>query len=228
MSKVSYKIYQNDSLKKVRFHGKDIAPLYIQVVYLRFPDKFKSYFFDLLTHPKYSLKSSTNSRFPTIKHIKDREARVIEFIINKLGDNFTLSQFKTYYRRYANDLLSHFENHFNDTLKTFLLNHDMPNLSEAIYRGSRELLPFEVVYDLKSVLPPALFGDLISTSLKCDPYLPIYAFAKTRNNWPVLFPVMDWYTNNVQQDFRNFVKMNYPDANADELIKIIENSIQAL
>lgn len=228
MSKVSYKIYQNDSLKKVRFHGKDIAPVYIQVVYQRFPDKFKSYYFDLLAHPKYILKSRATTRFPTVKHIKDWEARALEFIIHKLGDNFNLSHFKTYYKRYTIDLLSYFENHFNDTLKTFLLNRDMPNLSEAIYRGSSELSPFDVAWDLKNILPPQLFNDLIRDSILFGPYLPIYDFAKSRYSWPVLFPVMDWYTNNVQQDFRNFVDMNYPDANADELIKMIENSIQAL
>jgi len=228
MSNVSYKIYQNDNLKKVGFHGKELSPLYIRIVYKRLPYNFKSYLFDLLARPKYRLKSSTTFRFPTLKHIKDLEAKTIEFIINKLGDNFTLPLFKTSYKHYTLDLLTYFETHYIESLKSFLLNQNMPHLSEAIYRGCSTLIPFEVTEDLKSAVPPELYGDLVKSSLLAVPYLPIYAFAKTRSSSLVIFPVMEWYSKNVQQDFRRYVNINFPEADTEQLIQSIENAINAL
>ena len=54
-STISYKVYSNERLKKVLFYGKEIYPLYIQVIYDRKPIYFKSYFFDLLSQEKYVL-----------------------------------------------------------------------------------------------------------------------------------------------------------------------------
>ena len=48
-SKISYKLYLNERIHPVLFHGQEVYPLYIQVIHDRKPVYFKSYFFDLLS-----------------------------------------------------------------------------------------------------------------------------------------------------------------------------------
>jgi len=85
--KVTYKPYFNERIKPVKFQGKEIHPLYIQVTFDRKTIFFKSYYFDLFTEPRYAELETS------IEQITDQESRLIEFIINKNTDDFTLDKF---------------------------------------------------------------------------------------------------------------------------------------
>jgi hypothetical protein len=89
-STISYKVYPNDRLKKVFFHGKEMHPLYIQVIYNRRPIYFKSYFFDLLSKEKYALHYIGGKKPPAEKEVIAKEENVLRFLIERQNKNFSL------------------------------------------------------------------------------------------------------------------------------------------
>ncbi|MEJ7671695.1 MAG: hypothetical protein WKF59_03070 [Chitinophagaceae bacterium] len=72
-------------------------PLYIQVVFDRVPFTFKSYYFDLFAKPKYETNVAGKLVIPDIKEIIIKEATLIEFIIEKHRQSFSLDIFKKEY-----------------------------------------------------------------------------------------------------------------------------------
>jgi hypothetical protein len=50
---VTYKVYHNERIKMVSFHGKLVYPLYIRLTFDRRSTEYKSNLFDLFMKPKY-------------------------------------------------------------------------------------------------------------------------------------------------------------------------------
>ena len=92
--KVTYKIYNNERLKKSFFHTKIMHPLYVQVTFDRVPIYFKSYYFDLFSKSKYAIQVAGQVFTPDIKEIIKKEEQLIEFIIDKNLNNFSIDLFK--------------------------------------------------------------------------------------------------------------------------------------
>ncbi|GAC1419612.1 MAG: hypothetical protein NVS1B13_06560 [Flavisolibacter sp.] len=105
LNKVRFKVYSNDRLKKVCFHGKEVFPLYIQVGYDRQTIYFKSYYFDLLSKTQFVFKHITGKKHPVISDVITKEERLFSYIIEnhdgykgqtheKQGVSFKLGEYK--------------------------------------------------------------------------------------------------------------------------------------
>src|SRR5687768_18463796 len=100
---ISYKTYFNERLKPVSFHGTEMHPLYIQVIFDRKPIYFKSYFFDLLVKRKNNTAAQTGKSMMEV--IERKEQRLLEFLSSLQEEAFSLERFKADYQYYARDLL---------------------------------------------------------------------------------------------------------------------------
>jgi len=222
--RISYKTYQNDRLKKVNFHGKKVYPLYIQVTFDRRTTFYKSNFFDLFSQPKYAIRVAGETFGPKLQVVIEKENDLIEFIIEKHKDDFSLDLFKQEYNYYSQDLLDLMEPGFQNYLYTFFHDEGMPALADALKGGAPERPLCDVVEDMRMALKPDLYKRLVENSFYyAPPYSTLYEFVK---NWrfkpPVSLTFKDWEQKGVQEAFVEFVNRACPDANLSSILREIE------
>jgi len=220
--KISYKTYFNDRLKQVNFHGMLTHPLYVQVTFERKTHFFKSYYFELFSKERYFLKvpGTSIAEGPGLLQIIGMETEVIRFIIEKYKNDFSLEAFKKAYAYYSKDLCDELENDFSDYLHTFFYDEGLPVLAETIKTGSKSVVAYDFVQDLKSALQKTIYDKLIANSFYyAPPYLPVYGFMKATNRWPMLcLTMMEWEQPDTQKAFRSYVSNHYPEMDADAII----------
>ena len=204
---ISYKTYFNERLKPVPFHGKEMHPLYIQVIFDRKPIYFKSYFFDLLAKEKYN----KGLRTPKTEDIIQKEERLLEFLSGRQKDGFSLGQFKTDYQYYSRDLLDLMDKGFKDYMITFFFDEGKPELS-LLVKGSRDLITSDGLMDaFKESLKPTLYNKLVEhAAYYAPPYLPLYEFAKERiKETFVTFSIFEWLEPGLENKLVDFIKNSY-------------------
>jgi hypothetical protein len=225
--KVTYKTFYNDRLKKSLFHTKLMHPLYVVVTFDRIPIYFKSYYYDLFSKPKYAIRVSGQVFVPEIKEIITKEETLIEFIVNKNKEEFSLDLFKKEYAFYSRDLLDMMEESFLDYLFIFLHDEGMPFLADVIKKGSSDVKLYDLVLDLKRSINPALYKRLIEHSFYYSlPYFPLYEFTeKPKQTSFRSLTVMEWEQKKTQEGFKEFFKKYYPEHDLGEAIKKIKKLV---
>ena len=220
--KISFKTYLNDRLKQVDFHGQLTHPLYVQVTFERKPIYFKSYYFELFSKPRYLLTvPGVGSKAPALDEIIERENEVINFIIEKHKDNFSLDLFKTAYAYYSKDLCDMMERGFVEYLHTFFWDEGNPALGDALLQGCRNVVAFDVVRDFRRVFSKPFYEKLVTNSLYyAPPYLPLYGFMAQTKRWPMnIFTVMEFDRSDTREGFLQYVAKSYPDRPAEEILE---------
>ncbi|TRW25981.1 hypothetical protein FMM05_07095 [Flavobacterium zepuense] len=227
--KVTYKTYLNDRLKQVLLHGQETYPLYVQLTYERKTIFFKSYYFELFSKPRYFLSVAGISKGPSLEEITVKEKAVIDFIIDKYKDDFSIELFKEKYAYYSKDLCDETEGGFIDYLHTFFQDKGMPAFAVAISQGTKYRIAYEVIRDMKIALTKPLYEELVENSLfYAPPYLPLYGFMKETKRWPILcLTVMEWESADTQDAFIAYLKKHYPNNDADEITKQVEKWLGA-
>lgn len=222
--KVTYKTYWNERLKKSSFHTKLMYPLYVQVIFDRVPITFKSYYYDLFSKPKYAIRAAGSVLIPDIKEIIKKEKVIMDFIIEKNIQDFSLDLFKKEYAFYSRDLLDIMEESFLDYLFTFLSDEGMPFIAGAIKEGALNFNLYYLASDLKMALNSPLYKRLIENSFYyAPPYLPLYAFTKEIKQVELTsLTVLEWEHGDLKKRFVDFFKKHYPSKGAEEMLKEIQ------
>jgi hypothetical protein len=222
--KVSYKTYFNDRLKQVYFHGKLTHPLYVQVTFDRKTIFFKSYYFELFSKPRYFLSVAGLTGGPSIEDIIKKENEVIDFIIDKNLQDFSLDLFKKEYAFYSKDLCDITEEGFIDYMYIFFQDKGMPDLAVTVREGSKFRIVYNVVRDMKRAFNKPLYDELVENSFYyAPPYLPLYGFMQQTKKWPMLsLTVMEWEKAETKERFAEYMQKYYPDKDAAEVMKEID------
>ena len=228
--KVTYKVYFNKRLKEVFFHGKMTYPLYVQLTIDRKTIYFKSYYFELFSKARYVIMMEGEIFGPKIPDIIEKENALIDFIVDKNLEDFSLERFKQEYAFYSKDLCDETEAKFIEYLFVFLQDEGMPDLATTVQQGSRFRILYNVVRDMKKAFTPALYEKLINNSFDyAPPYLPLYGFMQQTKKWPMLsLSVMEWVDPATKDAFRDYVKKYYPKTDTEEVVKEVESWLQAL
>lgn len=225
-STISYKVYSNERLKPVSFHGIETYPLYIQVIYDRKPIYFKSYFFDLLSKEIYSLDYVTGKKPPSQKEIIAKEEAVLAFLIRQQNKSFSLDSFRNNYYYYSKDLLSQVDAGFKDYLITFFEDQGLQGLRSLIQAGRETIMSAGLIDGFKSALKPQLFKILLENApYYGPPYLPLQDFIqqKSKDIFPT-FSVYQW--KEYQSEFEFFLKKEYTDYSFKEVGSYIKKIIK--
>jgi hypothetical protein len=228
--KVTHKLYYNDRLNKVLFHGKPTYPLYVQVTFDRKTIVFKSNLFELLSKPKYGLSQLGEIYEPELKDIIAKEDALIDFVIEKNLENFSLDTFKKDYNYFSRDLLDEMENGFREFLYAFFQDEGMPWLAISLSHGSKSISPFNIVLDLKIALNKKTYDKLVVNSCYyAPPYYLLYNFAlKWHKENPILLSVSDWVLVGAKEKFQDFLYTNYPEINSVDILKQVQSFISNL
>ena len=226
MNKISYKIYLNDRLKQVDFHGQLTHPLYVQVTYERKTIFFKSYYFELFSKSRYARKTPDGSfKGPEIEQIIKKENKVIQFVIDKLKGEFSLEVFKKLYNYFSTDLSDVTEFDFITYLYHFFDDKGMPHIADVIKLGTLQVVTYELVTDLKKMLKKSLYIELIEQAFqKAPPYLQLYSFVMSTKKWPTLcLTAMEWDNIETIRSFKEYVELHFPYLKSTELIGQVNN-----
>jgi hypothetical protein len=225
--KVTHKVYYNEKLNKVLFHGKPTYPLYVQVTFDRKTIFFKSNFFELLSKPKYEIPDLGKIYGPDLKEVIKKEDELIDFIVDKNLSDFSLELFKKEYEYYSRDLLDEMEDGFRDYLYTFFQDEGMPWLAITFREGSKYISPFNIVYDMQIAINPKMYSKLIENSFYyAPPYYPLFSFAKTlsKSN-SIMFTVGDWTIGNIKEKFVDFMNKNFEKHDLFAVLKAIKGLV---
>jgi len=213
-SQITYKLIQNERLKPVLFHGKEMFPLYLRVTYNRIPTLLKSYYFDLLKSSKYELAIAGKHKSSPLNQVMEAEKKAIEFVINKVGSDYDLSLdlFKKEYDRHSRDIISLMEEDFRGYLITFFNDEGYPAIAKMIANAGSSQKSEDLLYDLKSVLKPFLNTKLLNNAVHyAPPYIPIVAFVRTLRDNPLgILPVFAWLNEEIKASFTQFIKQQLP------------------
>jgi hypothetical protein len=226
---VTYKVYHNERIKKVSFHGKLVYPLYIRLTFDRRSTEYKSNMFDLFMKPQYGIRVSGQVYPPSIEKIIQREEKLIEFVIDRHPDDFSLEVFKQEYDHYSRDLLDEMESGFMNYIQTFFEDEGMPNLGDVLANSRWEVSLYEVIRDLKMALKPDLYQHLIDHSFHyAPPYFPLHQFIETPLRPPLaVLTVMDWEIPSTKKGFIDFMERNYPRQDLTEVLGQIDKWIKS-
>lgn len=225
--KISYKLYQNSRLKPVSFHGKEIYPLYVQVTFDRHSIYFKSYYFDLLSAPIYAVRHHSGSRYPGIKEVEEKEQRLIEFILQKYSDLFSLELFKEKYVYYSSDLLSLMDEDFKDYLFTFLNDEGDDFLAMMIKRASDFEAGIRIVEGLQRPLKQNLYQKMMEHAAYYVPgYLPVAALQQNKGDRLLTFSIFEWEMPETKEALNKVLVHSFPNYNADDVAGYIKKIVR--
>lgn len=216
--KVTYKPYFNERIKPVKFHKEDMHPLYVQVTFDRKSIFFKSYYFDLFTQSKYAELETS------IEQIIEQEGRLIEYIINKNTDNFTLDLFSQEYKYYCTDLLDRMDEPFKDYLVNFFMDEGIPKFAGIVRAIIDSLSSIQIVDIFKDGLKPELAAKMIEHAVYyAPPYIPLAAFVRQIHPTGLLsFPIFEWRQPQIPAALDDFLDKSYPEYNKMDVKKDIE------
>jgi hypothetical protein len=221
---VTYKVFGNEKIKNVSFHGKLVAPLYIQLIFDRRNTVYKCNLFDLYLKPKYGIRVAGELFPPPLAEVIRREEKLVEFIIDRHPDDFSFDLFKKEYDYYSRDLLDEMEPGFQRYLHTFFQDEGMPAFADALNTASIPAHLGDLVMDFKRSLKPDLYARLIENSFSYSPpYLPLFRFIdKPQRNVPLGLLLMDWENGDVRKEFADFILKYFPTESSVTIIDFID------
>ena len=210
-STISFKVYPNERLKKVLFHGKEMYPLYIQVIYNRQPIYFKSYFFDLLSKEKYALHYIGGKKPPAEKEVIAKEESLLRFLIERQNKNFSLETLQKDYYYYSKDLLNLLDDGFKNYLVTYLEDQGQPYIALMVESARETIMSSDLVHGFRSALKPPLFKLLLENAPYYGPaYIPLQDFMEKKETaFFYTFSVYEWEQYKMQ--FESFLKKEYSE-----------------
>lgn len=224
--KITYKLYRNERLKTVMFHGAETHPLYVQVSYRRRHIYFKSYYFDLLSSPKYMIQAPGSTKAPGLKDVEKLETGLLDYIVSKHAAEFSVDGFPGWYEGYGRDLCTVTEEGFVRYLHTFFADKGFPSMADALREGCRLRPAFDLVRDMEAMLKPALYDELVGNALHyAPPYLPLYAYMRDTRKWPfLLLTYREWddASSGVRKGFEAYAARKFPDADIPEIVAEVE------
>lgn len=149
---------------------------------------------------------------PSLEDVIAKENELIDFVIDKTLDDFSLERFREQYLYYCRDLCDVTEDGFREYLLTFFHDKGMPVLAATLKEGSKTRILYDVVRDLKACLRPGLYDELIENSFfYAPPYLPLFGFMMQFKKWPLLsLSVMEINLPNVRDNLGEYAEKYFP------------------
>lgn len=219
--RITYKIYFNERLNAVSFHGKDTTPVYIQLTYRRRTAMFKSYYFDLFSQARYATKLRGRLIAPSVEDVVAMEEKVLEHLVRHSDENATVETLQQQYYFYSQDLCTSSEESFRIYMYMFLRETGTGAFAKALTTGSEQEIMYDVVHDMALVLNKDVHQRLMADApAQQQCYLPLYGFVLETKKLPYRsLSVMEWLDEDVQHAFSDYLQRT----GAKESDRIIRN-----
>lgn len=222
--KISYKTYYNNRLKEVSFHGQTTYPLYVQLTYLRKTIFFKSSMFELFSRPRYAIEHyKKKNEVPSLAFVTKKEEALLDFVVEKCKDDFSLERFKSAYQFYSRDLILAAEDAFRAFLIVFMVGKNASNFGKAFVVGSLKYVLFDILNESKTIFAPSVYQEMLSNLSKAPPYMELYAFMKHFKRWPdQVLTLMEWESEGTKAAFSQYIMRHYPEKDVVHILEEIK------
>lgn len=215
--KISYKTYYNNRLKEVSFHGQPTYPLYVQLTYLRKTIFFKSSMFELFSRSRYAIEHfKKEPKGPSIAFVTEKEKALLDFVVEKCRDDFSLERFKSAYQYYSRDLILATEDALRAFIVFFMVTKKASSFGKALVVGSLKYVLYDILNESKAILSPSVYQEMIDNLSKAPPYMELYAFMKHFKKWPdQVLTLMEWESEGTRAAFIRYMIKRYSEKDAE-------------
>lgn len=216
--KISYKTYLNSRLKKVIFHNQDTYPLYVQVTFMKKTIFFKSAFFQIYSDSRYG----KGRKAPSVDFVMEKEKQLIDYVIERQRENFSLENFKQAYDYYSLDLCTSTEQACRTVITTFFSGRGLPVFGLTLSKGSKDHVLYDLLYEMKSLLLPDVYKSFNKALSTAPPYPFLYGFMMRFKDWPdKTITVMEWENENTIAAFEEYIKKKHPERNVEQIKRAV-------
>jgi len=223
-NKISYKTYFNNRLREVHWHGFITYPLYLQITYKRKSIFFKSYYFELLSKPKYINFVTQGQQESLLATVRQKEIELCEFLIQKVENRFLLDKFKEQYIHYSKDLLNAMEPCFVNYIATFFSNEGLITIADVFRINTSKYCSFELINDIKRSLKPEMNKKLIDYLFTlAPPYLQLYQYLTVNPPQSYLQTFSVWEYTLSELQIIEFLKQYYPNTDYHITLKSLQS-----
>lgn len=231
--KITFKAYYNERLNKVDFHGEQTYPLYIQITYRRKTIIFKSYFFYLLSKPRYKIGGGLRIKTPSLSEVIEKENAVLNFLIEDWPRDFTVDHFKSLYDIYSKDLCTLTEEDFRLYMFVFFKMRKMSTLAYVLSNIKVDYVLYDLLKDMATSIEPGLHKALLEGAVSHGKfaalYLPLYGFIKSsRPAHLKILSLYEWADTKVQQALLKYLSDNHPEWETQKIFNLISVRIEDL
>ncbi len=227
----TFRIYHQQRVKHPsQFFGEEIYPLYIRVTYGTKSLNFKSHCFEQLLKAKYQNGVRLGHAAPGLDEVVQLETELIEFLISKHPDDFSLSVFKKEYDFYTYDLLDKLDEDFKRYLVSFFFREGMPSIAYLLENQSTKLTADLVLDDLKRSLSQPVYDKMIQTSLHAaPPYIPLLEFYRSHPfNSTGMLLAFQFHRHNFESELDEFIRTSFPDYRLNHPQRYVSNYLKNL
>lgn len=227
--RITYKIYFNERLNAVSFHGKATPPVYIQLTYRRRTAMFKSYYFDLFSKARYAARLRGKHIAPSVEDVVAMEEKVLEYLVRHSNEDATVETLQQQYYFYSMDLCTSSEESFRVNMFMSLRETGTGAFAKALTTGSEREVLYDVLHDMALVLKADVHQRLLADALAQHQfYLPLYRFVLDTTKPPYRsLSVMEWLDEDVQGAFADYLQRT-GEKESDRIIKSVNKWVDML
>ena len=227
----TFRIYHQQRVKHMSmFFGKEMYPLYIRVTHGTKSLNFKSHCFDQLLQAKYQNYVQLGNKAPELAEVSQLETALIEFLIGKHQEGFSLPLFKKEYDFYTHDLLDKLDEEFKQYLVEFFFKEDMPSIAYLLENLRSKLTADMILDDLKRSLSKPIYDKIIQACLyTAPPYIPLLEFCKLHHPYGLrMLLAYHFYQDDFQPALNAFIHAAYPGYNLNHPYLYVSNFLKEL
>ncbi len=229
--KVTFQIYHYHRVKHMSsFFGMDMYPLFIRITFNTRSLNFKSHCFDQLLTAKYQNRIYLGNKGPELSEVIQLETELIEQLINKHRDNFSLVRFKEEYDSYTFNLLEKLDEEYKVYMVQFFFEQGMPSIAFLLQSLSWKLTTEMILHDLKRSLSKSVYDKMTTTNLSLAlPYIPLVEFSKLycSSTMGVLL-TYHFCKENFKTTMEAFIQAQYPEYRSHHPYNYLRDNLKEL
>ncbi len=229
--KITYKVFLFERVKKkVMVFNTETYPLQIRLTSGSRTVYLKSYFFGMMQQNKYLQEVLYNHKTISIENIIACEEDLIQYILNKDGNQHSLEPVRQEYAFLCRDILHELDEGFKNFMVDFFYAEKLPAYALFIKNDGANHTSEFILTNLEKSLQQEVYKKLLRAAVeKAPPYIPLISFFRQeiKNPLPVL-SVYQWLQEKVSASFILFVKKNFPEYEADRPAEYINGVIQTM
>ena len=151
------------------------------------------------------------------------ESRVIDDIITRNAEGFSMGLFERQYKMAGRDLLDSFDGSFKAWLVGYLIEEKRPGLAAIVEHGLDEVSSIQLWDDLRSCLDAELFKKMEERAARFGgPYLPLATYVRHQfPKGPFCLPLHEWWKQEKRIEIEEFIDSVFWRVDMGEIIRVV-------
>jgi len=183
--------------------------------------------FELFSRSRYAIEHyKKKNEVPSLTFVTKKEEALLDFVVEKCKNDFSLERFKSAYQFYSRDLILAAEDAFRAFLIVFMVGKNASNFGKAFVVGSLKYVLFDILNESKTIFAPSVYEEMLSNLSKAPPYMELYTFMKHFKKWPdQVLTLMEWESEGTRASFSRYMMEYHPEKDGEQVAKEVDQWI---